>query len=127
MRRTVIVSDVHLNQAHPDTDCDPRWMRYRRRDLHPDRDFVQLAGERRPHITLCGRNSVQIHERQRPLDFAEMQRRLEPHGPVRRNDYILKFFRDPYEMTLFPDGRAIIKGTTDTAIARSLYARYVGS
>ena len=40
---------------------------------------------------------------------------------------ILKFFRDPYEMTLFPDGRAIIKGTTDTAVARSLYARFVGS
>ncbi len=40
------------------------------------RDFVHLAGEGRPHITLCGRNSVQIHERQRPVDFAEMTRRL---------------------------------------------------
>ena len=91
------------------------------------RDFVHLAGEGRPHITLCGRNSVQIHERQRPIDFAEMDRRLQPHGTVRHNDFVLKFWRDPYEMTLFPDGRAIIKGTTDTAVARSLYARYVGS
>lgn len=91
------------------------------------RDFIHLAGEGRPHITLCGRNSVQIHERQRPIDFAEMNRRLQPHGTVRHNDFVLKFWRDPYEMTLFPDGRAIIKGTTDTAIARSLYARYVGS
>jgi hypothetical protein len=40
---------------------------------------------------------------------------------------VLKFWRDDYEITLFPDGRAIIKGTTDTAVARSLYARYVGS
>ncbi len=92
-----------------------------------ERDFIHLAGEGRPHITLCGRNSVQIHERQRPIDFAEMDRRLQPHGTVRHNDFVLKFWREPYEMTLFPDGRAIIKGTTDTAIARSLYARFIGS
>jgi molybdopterin/thiamine biosynthesis adenylyltransferase len=92
-----------------------------------ERDFVHLAGEGRPHITLCGRNSVQIHERQRPIDFAEMNRRLRPHGVVRHNDFVLKFWHEPYEMTLFPDGRAIIKGTTDTAVARSLYARYIGS
>jgi molybdopterin/thiamine biosynthesis adenylyltransferase len=91
------------------------------------RDFIHLAGEGRPHITLCGRNSVQIHERQRPIDFGAMNQRLQPHGTVRHNDFVLKFWREPYEMTLFPDGRAIIKGTTDTAVARSLYARYVGS
>jgi adenylyltransferase/sulfurtransferase len=92
-----------------------------------DRDFVHLAGEGRPHITLCGRNSVQIHERARPIDFGEMQQRLESHGVVRHNEFVLKFWREPYEMTLFPDGRAIIKGTTDTGVARSLYARFVGS
>jgi molybdopterin-synthase adenylyltransferase len=91
------------------------------------RDFIHLAGEGRPHITMCGRNSVQIHERARPIDFVEMQRRLESHGIVRHNEFVLKFLREPYEMTLFPDGRAIIKGTTDTGVARSLYARYVGS
>jgi adenylyltransferase/sulfurtransferase len=91
------------------------------------RDFVHLASEGRPHITLCGRNSVQIHERARPVDFTEIGARLEPLGTVRHNDFVLKFFRQPYEITLFPDGRAIIKGTTDTAIARSLYARYIGS
>jgi molybdopterin-synthase adenylyltransferase len=76
---------------------------------------------------MCGRNSVQIHERQRPIDFDDMTRRLAPHGTVKHTEFLLKFWRDPYELTLFPDGRAIIKGTTDTAIARSLYARYVGS
>ena len=90
-------------------------------------NFVHLAGEGRPHITMCGRNSVQIHERARPIDFAEMQQRLEAHGRVRHNEFVLKFWREPYEMTLFPDGRAIIKGTTDTGVARSLYARYIGS
>jgi adenylyltransferase/sulfurtransferase len=92
-----------------------------------ERDFVHLAGEGRPHITMCGRNSVQIHERARRIDFTEMQLRLESHGTVRHNEFVLKFWREPYEMTLFPDGRAIIKGTTDSGIARSLYAQYVGS
>jgi len=90
-------------------------------------DYVHLSGQRRPQITLCGRNSVQIHERHRPVDFAEMTGRLTPHGTVKHNDFVLKFWRDPYELTIFPDGRAIIKGTNDTAVARSLYARFIGS
>lgn len=92
-----------------------------------EHEFPHLAGEGRPHITLCGRNSVQIHERHRPVDLAQMSELLKPHGAVRHNDFVLKFWHEPYEMTLFPDGRAIIKGTTDKTIARSLYARYVGS
>ena len=46
-----------------------------------------------------------------------MEQRLLPHGTVRHNEFVLKFWRDPYELTLFPDGRAIIKGTTDTGVA----------
>jgi molybdopterin-synthase adenylyltransferase len=91
------------------------------------RDFVHLSGAAHPQITLCGRNSVQIHERNRPVDFTEVTSRLRPHGTVKHNDFVLKFWRDPYELTLFPDGRAIIKGTSDTAVARSLYARFIGS
>ena len=122
-RRTLLSFDVWTNEHAEISAAKPR----------PgcracgERDFIHLAGEGRPHITLCGRNSVQIHERQRPINFAELDRRLQPHGTVRHNDFVLKFWHDPYEMTLFPDGRAIIKGTTDTAVARSLYARYVGS
>jgi molybdopterin/thiamine biosynthesis adenylyltransferase len=92
-----------------------------------EHQFPHLAGEGRPHITLCGRNSVQIHERHRSVDFAQMSERLKPLGAVRHNDFVLKFWHEPYEMTLFPDGRAIIKGTIDKTIAKSLYARYVGS
>jgi len=123
LRRSLLSFDLWTNDhaeistARPRTGCR----------ACGERDFIHLSGEARPHITLCGRNSVQIHERQRPIDFAEMDRRLQPHGTVRHNDFVLKFWRDPYELTLFPDGRAIIKGTTDTAVARSLYARYVGS
>src|SRR6202166_3580470 len=91
------------------------------------KQFAHLSGAARPHITLCGRNSVQIHEHHRPVDLGDLSKRLQPHGSVRHTDFILKFWKEPYEMTLFPDGRAIIKGTTDTAIARSLYARYIGN
>ena len=123
VRRTLLAFDVWSNEHSEISAAVPR----------PDcracgrRDFIYLAGEASPHITLCGRNSVQIHERNRPVDFDEITERLRPHGPVRHNDFILKFWLEPYELTLFRDGRAIIKGTTDTAIARSLYARFVGS
>jgi molybdopterin/thiamine biosynthesis adenylyltransferase len=123
LRRTLLSFDVWRNERAEVATGNPR----------PgcracgERDFIHLAGKGRPRITLCGRNSVQIHERHRPIDFVEVSVRLQPHGLVRHNDFVLKFWPEPYEMTLFPDGRAIIKGTTDTAVARSLYARYVGS
>ena len=91
------------------------------------RDFTHLEGERRPPISLCGRNAVQIHERSRPLDLGELRRSLEPLGEVRANEFALRFFVPPYELTIFPDGRAIIKGTQDVGVARSLYAKYVGN
>jgi len=123
MRRSLLSLDVWENQhteistAKPQVGC-------RTCDR---RDFVYLAAKGRPHITLCGRNSVQIHERQRPLNLAELRNRLEPLGSVRQNEFVLKFWHEPHEMTIFPDGRAIIKGTTDAAVARSLYARFVGN
>jgi adenylyltransferase/sulfurtransferase len=70
---------------------------------------------------------VQIHERRSLVDLAELDARLAPLGQVRRNEFALRFFAPPYEMTVFPDGRAIIKGTSDPGVARSLYARYIGT
>ncbi len=123
MRRTLLSWDVWRNEQAEVAAASPR----AGCRACGERDFIHLAGEGRPHITLCGRNSVQIHEREQPVDFAEITARLNQLGSVRHNDFVLKFFRDPYEITLFPDGRAIVKGTTDAAIARSLYARYIGS
>lgn len=91
------------------------------------REFRHLAGVGRPPITLCGRDSVQIHERQRRVDLAALGTTLGRLGQVRANEYALRFFCPPYELTVFPDGRAIIKGTTDIGVARSLYARFIGS
>ncbi len=123
LRHTLLSFDVWCNQRAELAADQPR-PACRACGRH---DFPHLAGQGRPHITLCGRNSVQIHERHRPVDLAQMSERLKPHGAVRHNDFVLKFWQEPYEMTLFPDGRAIIKGTSDPAVARSLYARYVGT
>src|ERR1700676_606388 len=92
------------------------------------RDFRYLEGDAQPHLTLCGRDSVQIHERRRQLDLPALGRRLAPTvAEVRENGFLLRFRVPPYEMTVFADGRAIIKGTRDTSVARSLYARYIGT
>jgi molybdopterin-synthase adenylyltransferase len=92
------------------------------------REFTYLAGEAQPHITMCGRDSVQIHERARALDLSVLEARLRPIvEDVRQNDFLLRFRIAPFEMTVFADGRAILKGTRDPAVARSLYAKYVGA
>jgi molybdopterin/thiamine biosynthesis adenylyltransferase len=123
MRRTLLSFDLWSNERSEIATDKPR----EGCRVCGLREFDHLDGKSRPQITLCGRNSVQIHERERAVDFGEMSARLSSHGDVRYNEMVLKFTREAYEMTLFRDGRAIIKGTTDPAVARSLYARYVGS
>ncbi len=92
------------------------------------REFSYLEGEAQPHVTMCGRDSVQIHERSRRLDLAGLGQMLERTlTDVRRNEFLLRFRVPPYDVTVFPDGRAVIKGTRDPAVARSLYARYIGA
>lgn len=92
------------------------------------REFAYLSGQAQPHITMCGRDSVQIHERSRALDLTALQKRLAATVPdVQQNGFLLRFRIPPYEMTVFSDGRAILKGTKDPAVARSLYAKFIGT
>jgi adenylyltransferase/sulfurtransferase len=88
------------------------------------RQFPYLEESSRGPVTLCGRNAVQVEGR--PVDLGRLAEQLAPLGHLRANEFALRFAIDPYEMTIFADGRAIVKGTADPAIARSLYARYVG-
>jgi molybdopterin/thiamine biosynthesis adenylyltransferase len=91
------------------------------------REFRYLEGQRRTPISLCGRNAVQLHDSARGLDLSELATRLRSLGEVRVNEFALRMKLAKYDLTFFPDGRAIIKGTTDVAVARSLYARLVGA
>ena len=91
-------------------------------------EFPYLEGQAQAHITMCGRDSVQIHERGRALDLNLLEERLaRTINDVRQNGFLLRFRIPPYEMTVFSDGRAILKGTKDPAVARSLYAKYIGA
>jgi molybdopterin-synthase adenylyltransferase len=123
MRRTLLGRDLWTNDQAEVSAATPR----AQCTVCQLRDFTHLRGEDRPQITLCGRNSVQIHEHHRPVDFAEMQRRLEPLGKVNFNRLLLRFERGAYTVTVFADGRALVQGTTDVTLARSLYARFIGS
>jgi len=123
MRRTLLSFDLwsgersEIATGRPREDCE----------VCGERTFRYLAGEGRPHITLCGRNSVQIHEHHRPVDLVALGERLAPLGAVRTNGMLLRFERAPHTITVFPDGRALVQGTTDVGLARSLYARFIGS
>ena len=123
MRRSLLSFDLWSNQrseintSAPRADCE----------VCGQRIFRALSGEQRPHITLCGRNSVQIHQHHHPIDLAALQSRLQSLGDVRANGLLLRFTYPPYTLTVFPDGRALIQGTTDTGLARALYARFLGS
>src|ERR687885_1950136 len=92
------------------------------------RRFEWLEGEQGSHTTsLCGRNAVQVaHRTAARLNFEELARHLEALGEVTYNRFLLKFTADGHEFTVFPDGRAIIKGTSDVDRARTLYAKYIG-
>jgi len=78
--------------------------------------------------TLCGRNSVQIRRRDGArVDLEDLAARLSSIGRIERNRFLLRAAIDDYQLTVFADGRAIISGTCDLGIAKSLYARYVGA
>ncbi|HEY4972095.1 MAG TPA: ThiF family adenylyltransferase, partial [Steroidobacteraceae bacterium] len=126
MRRTLLGRDLWTNDQAEISAATPR----ARCPVCQQRDFAYLRGEDRPQITLCGRNSVQIHEHHRPLDLAALEAQLRRQADItglRSNALLLRFRREPYTVTVFPDGRALVQGTTDPAVARSLYARFIGS
>jgi len=95
------------------------------------RDFEHLEGRRAGvSAALCGRGAVQVSGSPGTrLDFATIARKLEPVASrgVQHNRFLLRARIDEYELALFPDGRAIIKGTEDADAARAFYARYVGA
>jgi adenylyltransferase/sulfurtransferase len=91
------------------------------------RQFDFLDARRRVPVSLCGRNAVQLHEHTRSLDLHELAVKLRPLGDVRVNEFALRLSLEKYQLTFFPDGRAIVKGTTDIGVARGVYARLIGA
>lgn len=93
------------------------------------KEFPWLDGERGSHTaSLCGRNSVQLtFPERRQLDLQQLGAKLDGLGTVIANEYLVRFNDGQHTLTVFADGRAIITGTEEIPIAKSIYARYVGS
>jgi adenylyltransferase/sulfurtransferase len=114
--------EISSDQANTDCPCCGQ------------RRFDYLEGkEGSSAAVLCGRDAVQLRHRQgkEDIDFDALAARLRPHGSVSTNAYVLRAVLDQeddhYEITLFRDGRAIIKGTDDAGAARGIYAKYIGA
>lgn len=92
-------------------------------------EFPWLDGARGSHTAvLCGRNAVQLSFADRQeISLENLAAKLEGLGPVKYNRYLLRAEIAPYQVTVFPDGRAIIGGTEDIAEAKTVYARYIGA
>lgn len=98
------------------------------------RQFEYLDGKAGSSSTaLCGRDAVQLTHKQQAdrIDLGEIAAQLRQHGAVKTNEFMLRAHitenEKAYELTLFSDGRAIVKGTGEPSVARSVYAKYVGS
>ena len=90
-------------------------------------DFLQ-ARETAWVTSLCGRNTIQITPAHpATLALEKLAESLATVGTTSFNGFLLELTVDGYEMVVFPDGRALVKGTTDEALARTLYAKYLGS
>jgi molybdopterin/thiamine biosynthesis adenylyltransferase len=90
-------------------------------------EFPWLSGKQGSHTAvLCGRNAVQLTFPGSTVSLDQLERELQNVGRVTRNQFLLRLDVQQYEVTVFPDGRAIIGGTDDVAEARTVYAKYVG-
>jgi adenylyltransferase/sulfurtransferase len=90
--------------------------------------FGYLSGRGSRSVVICGRDAVQVTpQRGGRLDLEDLAERLTASLPVERSRFLLRFTADGMQVSVFPDGRAIITGTKDPALARSVYARYVGA
>jgi adenylyltransferase/sulfurtransferase len=110
---------INLNGLRERSDC--------RCCRHHQYDFLN-ADARQLMTTLCGRNAVQIvPAAAAKIDLSALAERLRGSGEVNSNKFLLRFKATGYELTIFSDARAIIHGTKDESVARSLYAKYIGA
>ena len=90
--------------------------------------YETLSGASESAAVLCGRDAIQISPAQPTrLNFSTLAERLRRAGEVKFNEYLLRFKTGNFELTVFQDARSIIRGTDEIAVARSLYAKYIGT
>ena len=124
LSRKIVMIDLWQNTwdelGAPDADPQCPCCGRRRFDYLEGREGAETS-------SLCGRDAVQVRGRaDANLDLDELARRLAPLGRVERTPFLLRADIDAWRLTVFADGRAIIGGTEDPALAKSVYVRYVG-
>lgn len=123
LRNTLRTFDVWLNQQYdmkfrkPNPECPTCQLK-----VFPALETKAVDN----HTILCGRNTVQIHEKT-IIDLHQWESRLAKVSKVQRTPFLLKAIFDPIQFVLFPDGRVLVQGTEDPVRARSWYDRYIGS
>lgn len=111
------LTEIHVaNSRRPDCPCCGK------RQF----DYLQPRSEMEP-VSLCGRDTVQISpSADMKLDLDTLEHRLSLLGTVERNKFLLRFQTGGQRLVVFPDGRVLVQGTNDPALARTLYAKYIG-
>lgn len=90
--------------------------------------YETLSSDSAGAAVLCGRDAIQISPSQPTrVNFSSLAERLRRAGEVKFNEYLLRFKTGNFELTVFQDARSIIRGTDEIAVARSLYAKYIGT
>jgi adenylyltransferase/sulfurtransferase len=90
--------------------------------------YETLSSTSEAAAVLCGRDAIQISPAQPTrINFSSLAERLRRAGEVKFNEYLLRFKTGRFELTVFQDARSIIRGTDEIAVARSLYAKYIGT
>jgi len=123
INRRLIVIDVwqgsfHSVEISPREDCPACQGKY---------EFLERKLGLRT-VSLCGQNAVQVLNPEiKHISLEELAARLKAGGKVTYNEFMLRFIVNNHEMVVFPDGRAIIRNTTDESLARGLYAKYIGA
>ena len=93
-----------------------------------EKRFDYLNGSPLRTVTLCGRNAVQlIPAVKTDLDFSQLSKTIPAKGEIQFNEFLLKCNAPPYEVTIFRDGRAIVRGTEEPSMARSVYSKLIGA
>ena len=89
----------------------------------------EYLGGRRPQVitALCGGNTISFDPLHKgKVDLAGIAMRLGKIGAVKVAGGVVVFETGKHRMTIFEDGRALIKGARSPGEARSLYSKYVG-
>jgi len=123
LNRNLVIIDVWQNnfdrlEIHQRDDCPACQDKY---EFLDGKSGVKTT-------SLCGQKAVQVlNTSVANISFHELSERLSPLGEVNFNEFMLRFTVEDNEMIVFPDGRAIVKDTTDESLARGLYAKYIGA